>query len=344
MGSDTIMANRHICGMSLRVKFHNTQTPPTYVSFSVTKIINPSHIIRVLNRVPFQWSSNAIEHTPQIDYPLLIMYQKRFFTNVLHQVRAGDESLVDLAEACWMNLDHIMEAIDHVVASSGVDFPGHDDLQESRESMASIRQSLKKLENIIKNSTKLCEFYFPIYIHYCHGAYGYDRHSLHLISVADKVSNSWVWMRRHHIEHSFRSSLSLPDQYLRGLADLLEDVISKTESQKARTSGLRAFDPSNFACGDCVTPHYVFKLSEMGPQTLEEAIELLQYDGADDLDRLLRHLRSIQNSVTVYRDDLYVLRERALRPTFISSLSRFKYAELQIDSVRDAVKTFHDLL
>lgn len=172
---------------------------------------------------------------------------------------------------------------------------------------------------------------------------GSDRHSLHLISVADNVSNSWVWMRRHHIEYSFQSSLSLPDEYLREFSDLLEDVISKTESQKVWATGLRSIEPSDFACADC-TPHYVIILSKMGPQTLEEVIALLKYDGADDLERLLCPLRSIQNYVAVYRDDLRVLRERALQPTFISSFSRFKYAELQIDSVRNAVKTFHDLL
>lgn len=172
---------------------------------------------------------------------------------------------------------------------------------------------------------------------------GPDRHSLHLLSVADEVSNSWVWMRRHHIEDSFRTSLSLPDEYLGRLSNVLEDVICKTEFQKVWATGLRAIEPSDFACGDC-TPHYVFILSKMGPQTLEEAIKLLKYDGADDLERLLCPLRSIQNYVAVYHDDLRILRERALQPTFISSFSRFKYAELQIDSVRNAVKTFHDLL
>lgn len=147
------------------MKFHNTQTPPTYVSFSVTKIICPKYTIQALNRVPFQWSSNAIEHTPQIDYPLLLMNQERFFKHVLYQLRVDNESLVDLAEVYRMNLDHTVEAIDHAVASSGVQFPGYDDLRESRESMALIRQSLEELENTAKNSMKQYEFQFFNYIH-----------------------------------------------------------------------------------------------------------------------------------------------------------------------------------
>lgn len=140
------------------MKFHSTQTPPAYVPYSVAKIISPKQIIEALNRVPFQLSSNAVEHYPQIDYPLLLMNQERFFKRVLYQLRVDNGSLVDLAEVCRMNLDHIVEAIDHAVASSGVQCPGYDDLRESRESMALIRQSLEELENIIKNSTKRCEF------------------------------------------------------------------------------------------------------------------------------------------------------------------------------------------
>lgn len=86
------------------------------------------------------------------------MNQERFFKRVLYQLRVDNGSLVDLAEVCRMNLDHIVEAIDHAAASSGVQFPGYDDLRDSRESMALIRQSLEELENIIKNSTKRCEF------------------------------------------------------------------------------------------------------------------------------------------------------------------------------------------
>lgn len=153
------MANcHHVCGMSLWVKFHSTQTPPTYVPYSVAKIVGPKHIIQALNRVPFQLSSNDVVHYPQIDYPLLLMNQERFFKRVLYQLRVDNGSLVDLAEVCRMNLDHIVEAIDHAAASSGVQFPGYDDLRDSRESMALIRQSLEELENIIKNSTKRCEF------------------------------------------------------------------------------------------------------------------------------------------------------------------------------------------